>query len=147
MKKNEKKKLEDLISYSNNHINNMKQYQKEKKELVDYVKKKLNQNFEENAVKLAMNKLSICEQNLNQIKSDNNYNNMPENQLCNWEERKEILEKEYRDTQKMVNNFLNGRGASISKPVNKGSKKKIKKKRNNSANPINRKIYYNNRKY
>lgn len=147
LKKNEKKKLEDLISYSQNHINNMKQYQKEKKELVDYIKKKLNQNFEENAVKLAMNKLSICEQNLNQIKSDNNYNNVPENQLCNWEERKEILEKEYRDTQKMVNNFLNGRGASISKPVNKGNKNKIKKKRNNSANPINRKIYYNNRKY
>ena len=147
LKKNEKKILEDLISYSQNHINNMKQYQKEKKELVDYVKKKLNQNFEENAVKLAMNKLSICEQNLNQIKSDNNYNNVPENQLCNWEERKEILEKEYRDTQKMVNNFLNGRGASISKPVNKGNKNKIKKKRNNSANPINRKIYYNNRKY
>ncbi len=147
LKKNEKKKLEDLISYSQNHINNMKQYQKEKKELVDYVKKKLNQNFEENAVKLAMNKLSICEQNLNQIKSDNNYNNVPENQLCNWEERKEILEKEYRDTQKMVNNFLNGRGASISKSVNKGNKNKIKKKRNNSANPINRKIYYNNRKY
>ena len=147
LKKNEKKKLEDLISYSQNHINNMKQYQKEKKELVDYVKKKLNQNFEENAVKLAMNKLSICEQNLNQIKSDNNYNNLPENQLCNWEERKEILEKEYRDTQKMVNNFLNGRGASISKPINKGNKNKIKKKRNNSANPINRKIYYNNRKY
>ena len=147
LKKNEKKILEDLISYSQNHINNMKQYQKEKKELVDYVKKKLNQNFEENAVKLAMNKLSICEQNLNQIKSDNNYNNMPENQLCNWEERKEILEKEYRDTQKMVNNFLNGRGASISKPVNKGNKNKTKKKRNNSANPINRKIYYSNRKY
>ena len=107
----------------------------------------MNQNFEENAVKLAMNKLSICEQNLNQIKSDNNYNNVPENQLCNWEERKEILEKEYRDTQKMVNNFLNGRGASISKPVNKGNKNKTKKKRNNSANPINRKIYYSNRKY
>jgi hypothetical protein len=149
MKKNEKKNLEDLIAYSNNHINNMQQYQKEKKDLIDYVKKKLNQNFEENAIKLAMNKLSLCEQNLNQIKSDNNFNNGPENILCNWEERKEILEKEYRDTQQMVNNFLSGRGMSTSNIAQKGvkNKNKSKKKRNNSANPFNKKLYYHNRKY
>ena len=149
MKKNEKKNLEELISYSNNHINNMKQYQKEKKDLINYVKKKLNQNFEENAIKLAMNKLSLCEQNLNQIKSDNNYNGAPENNLCNWEERKDILEKEYRDTQTMVNNFLNGRGMSTSDMTKRGTsnKNKSKKKRNNSANPLNKKIFYHNRKY
>ena len=38
IKKNEKKNLEDLISYSNNHINNMKQYQKEKNELIKNLK-------------------------------------------------------------------------------------------------------------
>jgi hypothetical protein len=151
MKKKEKKNLEELISYSNNHINNMKQYQKEKKDLIDFVKKKLNKNFEENAIKLAMNKLSICEQNLNQIKADKYYNNEPNNNLCNWEERKEILEKEYRDTQKMVNNFLNKRGTNTNNNSNNVSKNKsttnFKKKRNKSANPKYKNNYYHNRKY
>ena len=152
IKKNEKKNLEDLISYSNNHINNMKQFQKEKNDLINNLKKKLNREFESNAIKLAMDKLSICEQNLNQIKSDKNYNsnykNIPENSLIDWKERKEILEKEYNDTQTMVNNFLKGRGASLNKPVKKGiTNKNKKKKRNNSAFPYNKKNYYNYQKY
>lgn len=69
-----------------------------------------------------MNKLSICDQNLNQIKMVNNYYNnndvkIPQNSLIDWKERKEKLEKEFNDTQKMVNNFLNGRGASLNKPA------------------------------
>ena len=127
----------------------MKQIQNEKKDLINYVKKKLNQEFEANAIKLAMNKLSVCEQNLNQIKSDKYYNNnIPENSLTNWDERKEMLEKEYQDTQTMVNNFLNGRGASLSKPIKKGNKNtNKKKKRNNSAIPYNRKNYNYTKKY
>lgn len=155
IKKNEKKNLEDLISYSNNHINNMKQYQKEKNELIKNLKNKLNKDFEANAIKLAMSKLSICDQNLNQIKSgtgQNYYNSnnnvkIPQNSLIDWKERKEILDKEFNDTQKMVNNFLNGRGASLNKPVKKGNKNTKKKKRNNSAIPYNNKKYYNYKKY
>ena len=146
LKQNEKKNLEDLISYSNNHLNNMKQLQKEKNDLVNYIKQKLNKEFEANAIKLAMDKLSVCEQNLSQIKSDKYYNNnIPENSLTNWDERKELLEKEYRDTQTMVNNFLKGKGASLSKKSNKNINKK--KKRNKSAIPYNRKNYYNPKKY
>ena len=149
LKQKEKKNLEDLISYSNNYLNNMKQIQNEKKDLINYVKKKLNQEFEANAIKLAMNKLSVCEQNLNQIKSDKYYNNnIPENSLTNWDERKEMLEKEFQDTQTMVNNFLNGRGASLSKHIKKGNKNtNKKKKRNNSAIPYNRKNYNYTKKY
>ena len=155
IKKNEKKNLEDLISYSNNHINNMKQYQKEKNELIKNLKNKLNKDFEANAIKLAMSKLSICDQNLNQIKSgtgQNYYNSnnnvkIPQNSLIDWKERKEILDKEFNDTQKMVNNFLNGRGASLNKPVKKGNKNTKKKKRNNSAIPYNNKKYNNYKKY
>ena len=149
LKKNEKKDLDDLISYSNNHIKNMKQYQQEKEKLINYVKKKLNKEFEENAVKLAMNKLSVCEQNLNQIQNEINNKNTPENPLINWDERKELMEKDYRDTQTIVNNFLNGRGASLSKPVKKvnKNKSKSKKKRNFSANPYNKKYNYRPKKY
>ena len=153
IKKNEKKNLEDLISYSNNHINNMKQYQKEKNELIKNLKNKLNKDFETNAIKLAMSKLSICDQNLNQIKTgtgQNYYNNnvkIPQNSLIDWKERKEILDKEFNDTQKMVNNFLNGRGASLNKPAKKGNKNTKKKKRNNSTIPYNNKKYYNYKKY
>ena len=124
----------------------MKQLQKEKNDLVNYIKQKLNKEFEANAIKLAMDKLSVCEQNLSQIKSDKYYNNnIPENSLTNWDERKELLEKEYRDTQTMVNNFLKGKGASLSKKSNKNINKK--KKRNKSAIPYNRKNYYNVKKY
>ena len=146
LRQNEKKNLEELISYSNNHLNNMKQLQKEKKDLVNYIKQKLNKEFEANAIKLAMDKLSVCEQNLSQIKSDKYYNNnIPESSLTNWDERKEMLEKEYKDTQTMVNNFLKGKGASLSKKCNK---KIIKKKKSNkSAIPYNRKNYYNPKKY
>lgn len=148
LKQNEKKNLEDLISYSNNHLNNMKQIQKEKNGLINYVKKKLNKEFEANAIKLAMDKLSVCEQNLSQIKSDKYYNNnLPENTLTNWDERKEMLEKEYRDTQTMINNFLKGRGSSLSKPTKKLNNINKKKKRNNSAFPYNTKNYYNTKKY
>ena len=146
LRQNEKKNLEELISYSNNHSDNMKQLQKEKKDLVNYIKQKLNKEFEANAVKLAMDKLSVCEQNLSQIKSDKYYNNnIPESSLTNWDERKEMLEKEYKDSQTMVNNFLKGKGASLSKKCNK---KIIKKKKSNkSAIPYNRKNYYNPKKY
>ena len=154
IKKNEKKNLEDLISYSNNHINNMKQYQKEKNELIKNLKNKLNKDFEANAIKLAMSKLSICDQNLSQIKAgtgNNYYNNsnikIPQNSLIDWKERKEILDKEFNDTQKMVNNFLNGRGTSLTKSLKKGNINKKKKKRNNSAIPYNNKKYYNYKKY
>ena len=133
----------------------MKQYQKEKNELIKNLKNKLNKDFEANAIKLAMSKLSICDQNLNQIKSgtgQNYYNSnnnvkIPQNSLIDWKERKEILDKEFNDTQKMVNNFLNGRGASLNKPVKKGNKNTKKKKRNNSAIPYNNKKYYNYKKY
>ena len=154
LKKNEKKDLEDLISYSNNHINNMKQYQKEKYELIKNLKNKLNKDFEANAIKLAMSKLSICDQNLSQIKAgtgNNYYNNsnikIPQNSLIDWKERKEILDKEFNDTQKMVNNFLNGRGTNLTKSLKKGNINKKKKKRNNSAIPYNNKKYYNYKKY
>ena len=72
-----KKNLEDLISYSNNHINNMKQYQKEKNDLINNLKNKLNREFEENAIKLAMDKLSLCEENLSKIKTVQNNNLIP----------------------------------------------------------------------
>ena len=133
MKNNEKKNLEDLISYSNNHINNMKQYQKEKNDLINNLKNKLNREFEENAIKFAMDKLSLCEENLSKIKTVQNNNNIiPENSMINWKERKKILEKEYNDTQSMVNNFLKGRRVSTDKPVKKRNTNKINKKRHNS---------------
>lgn len=149
LKQREKKDLDDLISYSNNHINNMKKYQKEKKDLIDYLKKQLNKDFEKNAIKLAMDKLSICEQNLENIKSEINNKNNPEDILVDWEERKDLMEKEFSDTQTMVNNFLNGRGASLSKPGNKNTKNKnkAKKKRNFSANPYNKKLNYKPKRY
>ena len=127
----------------------MKKYQKEKKDLIDYVKKQLNKDFEKNAIKLAMDKLTICEQNLENIKSDINNKNNPEDILVDWEERRDLMEKEFNDTQTMVNNFLNGRGASLSKPGNKNTKNKskAKKKRNFSANPYNKKLNYKPKRY
>ena len=65
IKKDEKKNLEELISYSNNYIKNMEQYQKEKELLLISLKNKLNKNFEEKATKLALEKLSINQKNLN----------------------------------------------------------------------------------
>ena len=52
--------------------------------------------------------------------------------MINWKERKKILEKEYNDTQSMVNNFLKGRRVSTDKPVKKRNTNKINKKRHNS---------------
>ena len=149
LKQREKKDLDDLISYSNNHINNMKKYQKEKIDLIDYVKKQLNKDFEKNAIKLAMDKLTICEQNLENIKSDINNKNNPEDILVDWEEKRDLMEKEFNDTQTMVNNFLNGRGASLSKPGKKNTKNKskAKKRRNFSANPYNKKLNYKPKRY
>ena len=149
MKQREKKDLDDLISYSNNHINNMNKLQDEKKNLINYLKKQLNKEFEKNAIKLAMDKLSICEQNLENIQSDINNKNNPEDILVDWEERKDLMEKEFNDTQTMVTNFLNGIGASLSNLGNKNTKNrnKIKKRRNFSANPYNKKINYKSKRY
>lgn len=143
IKQNDKKNLEELISYSNNYIKNMEQYQKEKEMLLNELKQKLNKDFEENAIKLAMTKLSVCEKNLDDIKLD--YNKAPENKLCNWEEKKEKLEEEFINTQNMVNDFLN-KGSNIkirnlNRDINK--KFKTKKKRNNSALPFKNKTFSN----
>ena len=143
LNKNEKKNLDELISYSNNYIKNMEQYQKEKEILLDELKKKLNKNFTENATKLALQKLSINEKNLNEIKNQNQ--KLPENKLCNWEEEKERLEEEFIKTQNMVDNFLNGnKGVKLKNQEKKiNNKMKGKKKRNNSALPYKNTRFYN----
>lgn len=142
MGKNHKKEknLEELILYSNNAIKKMEQYQKEKRDLVNKLQKELNQNYERNAIQLALEKLAICDKNLDQFKDANIYNSnyIPENSLIDWKERKEMLDKQYNDTQAMVNNFMKGRGASLSKPLKNGGKstkisKNKKYKRNKSA--------------
>ena len=142
-KKEEKKNLEELISYSNNYIKNMEKYQKEKEVLLEELKNKLNKEFAENANKLALQKISINEKNLNEMKEK--YNKPPENKLCNWEEKKDLLEKEFMDTQNMVNNFLNGTKGVKLKNQNKkmNNKMKGKKKRNNSALPYKNSRFYN----
>ena len=143
LNKNEKKNLDELISYSNNYIKNMEQYQKEKEILLDELKKKLNKIFSENATKLALQKLSINEKNLNEIKNQNQ--KLPENKLCNWEEEKERLEEEFIKTQNMVDNFLNGnKGVKLKNQEKKiNNKMKGKKKRNNSALPYKNTRFYN----
>ena len=143
IKKEEKKNLDELISYSNNYIKNMEQYQKEKELLLISLKNKLNKDFEEKATKLALEKLSINEKNLNEIKMK--YNQAPENKICNWEEKRDLLEKEFINTQNMVDNFLNGKsGVKIRNQEKKTNKKtKMKKKRNNSALPYKNKRFYN----
>ena len=143
LNKNEKKNLDELISYSNNYIKNMEQYQKEKEILLDELKKKLNKIFSENATKLALQKLSINEKNLNDIKNQNQ--KLPENKLCNWEEEKERLEEEFIKTQNMVDNFLNGnKGVKLKNQEKKiNNKMKGKKKRNNSALPYKNTRFYN----
>ena len=143
MKKKDKKNLEELISYSNNYIKKMEQYQKEKEILLEELKKKLNKEFAENANKLALQKISINEKNLNEMKEK--YNKPPENKLCNWEEKKDLLEKEFMDTQNMVNNFLGGTKGVKLKNQNKkmNNKMKGKKKRNNSALPYKNSHFYN----
>ena len=143
IKKNEQKNLEELISYSNNYIKNMEQYQKEKEMLLDALKKKLNHDFEENAIKLAMQKLTVCEKNLNEINLE--YNKVPENKLINWEEKKEILEKEFINTQNMVDNFLNGSSKVKFNTQNRNmsNKFKNKKRRTNSAIPFKNKTFQN----
>ena len=143
LNKNEKKNLDELISYSNNYIKNMEQYQKEKEILLDELKKKLNKNFTENATKLALQKLSINEKNLNEIKNQNQ--KLPENKLCNWEEEKERLEEEFIKTQNMVDNFLNGnKGVKLKNQEKKiNNKMKGKKKRNNSVLPYKNTRFYN----
>ena len=142
-KKEEKKNLEELISYSNNYIKNMEKYQKEKEVLLEELKNKLNKEFAENANKLALQKISINEKNLNEMKEK--YNKPQENKLCNWEEKKDLLEKEFMDTQNMVNNFLNGTKGVKLKNQNKkmNNKMKGKKKRNNSALPYKNSRFYN----
>ena len=141
--KTEKKNLDELISYSNNYIKNMEQYQKEKEILLDELKKKLNKNFTENAAKLALEKLSINEKHLNEIQNKNE--KLPENKLCNWEEKKEILEEQFKRTQNMVDNFLNGtKGVKLKHQEKKvNNKMKGKKKRNNSALPYKNTRFYN----
>ena len=140
--KNDKKNLDELISYSNNYIKNIEQYQKEKEMLLDNLKKKLNEHFETNAIKLAMTKLSVCEKNLDEIKLE--YNKAPENKICNWEAKKEILEEEFRNTQNMVDNFLNGSPIEgINNQKNYIKKKKGKKKRNYSSIPFKNKTFNN----
>ena len=156
-KNNEKKSLEDLISYSDNHINNLKQYQKETNDLINNLKQKLNIEYEKRAMKFALDKLEINEKVLSQMKNDfNNKNNKnnnqipPEGQLINWKEKKELLEKEYNDTQTMVNNFLKGRGASLDKTAKKRKTNKKKVKRSSSSFPYNsyyKKNYYNYKYY
>ena len=143
LNKNEKKNLDELISYSNNYIKNMEQYQKEKEILLDELKKKLNKIFSENATKLALQKLSINEKNLNEIKNQNQ--KLPENKLCNWEEEKERLEEEFIKTQNMVDNFLNGnKGVKLKNQEKKiNNKMKGKKKRNNSTLPYKNTRFYN----
>ena len=143
IRKNEQKNLEELISYSNNYIKNMEQYQKEKEMLLDALKKKLNHDFEENAIKLAMQKLTVCEKNLNEINLE--YNKVPENKLINWEEKREILEKEFINTQNMVDNFLNGscKVKFNTQNRNMSNKFKNKKRRTNSAIPFKNKTFQN----
>ena len=121
----------------------MEKYQKEKEVLLEELKNKLNKEFAENANKLALQKISINEKNLNEMKEK--YNKPPENKLCNWEEKKDLLEKEFMDTQNMVNNFLNGTKGVKLKNQNKkmNNKMKGKKKRNNSALPYKNTRFYN----
>ena len=141
IKKDEKKNLEELISYSNNHIKKMEQYQKEKEILLEALKNKLNKDFEEIAIKSAMNKLTICEKNLDEIKLK--YNKAPENKICDWETKKEELEKSFKETQNRVDKFLNGSKKVRTKNLNKTINSKVKKKRTNSAIPYKNKTFNN----
>jgi len=124
--KNKNKNIDELISYSNNHIKKMEQYQKEKEILLEALKNKLNKDFEEIAIKSAMNKLTICEKNLDEIKLK--YNKAPENKICDWETKKEELEKSFKETQNRVDKFLNGSKKVRTKNPNRTINSKVKKK-------------------
>ena len=140
-KKNKKKDLDELISYSNNHIKKMEQYQKEKEILLEALKNKLNKDFEEIAIKSALKKLNVCEKNLNEIKLK--YNDAPENKICDWEQKRDELEKSFKKTQNMVDNFLNGGLKVTTKNPNRTINNKTKKKRTNSAIPYKNKTFNN----
>ena len=139
--KNKNKNIDELISYSNNHIKKMEQYQKEKEILLEALKNKLNKDFEEIAIKSAMNKLTICEKNLDEIKLK--YNKAPENKICDWETKKEELEKSFKETQNRVDKFLNGSKKVRTKNPNRTINSKVKKKRTNSAIPYKNKTFNN----
>ena len=96
-----------MIKNCEESINNMNNLNNENKNLIKYVQKNLNDKFNEDLVKLGITKLSIYETNLNQIKKDLDRVS-PWEMIGNYKERKKIMEEEYTNTLKYVNNFLQG---------------------------------------
>ena len=151
LEKNDQKKLSELIAYSDNHINNMINLQKQKEGLINNMNKKFTDDFEQEKIKIAMEKLNLCEQNLNDIKNEIavDVNDLDVDDLY---KTRDILDSNFKNTNKMVDNFLKTRSNGgwykrnieainddqIDKLYDKYKKKVNIKNRNKSANYKNR---------
>ena len=107
IKKKEKKDFDKMIKNCEESLNNMNNLNNENKNLIKYVQKNLNDKFNEDLVKLGITKLSIYETNLNQMKKDLDRVS-PWEMIGNYKERKKLMEQDYTNTLKYVNNFLQG---------------------------------------
>ena len=86
----------------------MNRISKENDELIRYVKDKVDNDFNKEAIKDGMTKLSIYQHNLEQIHKD--FDDMKSDQLCvNYDEMQKEMDYNYNYLLEKTNNFLKGK--------------------------------------
>ena len=110
-KKDKQKEKEDfyaMIGESEKQIEQMNRISKENDELIRYVKDKVDNDFNKEAIKVGMTKLSIYQHNLEQIHKD--FDDMKSDQLCvNYDEMQKEMDYNYNYLLEKTNNFLKGK--------------------------------------
>lgn len=114
---NEREYFYNMLNQSEIYLNNIEKIQNQNGKLLSYLQEKLNQDFEKEAIKLGLTKLSICERSLEQINKDmqNVANHI---QTVGLEDKKKFMDKNYEVMQEKIDNFLNNKNY-LNKNINK----------------------------
>ena len=153
-----------MIGESEKQLEQMNKISKENDDLIKYVKNKVDNDFNKEAIKVGMTKLSIYQHNLEQIQKDID-DMKSSDQLCvNYDEMQKEMDYNYNYLLEKTNNFLKGKKyKNPNEPIDdkdiddlykKYSKKKkgksvtkSKKKFNNqSTNPFLHNYFYKTKK-
>jgi hypothetical protein len=99
--KQEQRIYEDLLEKANSGLRRMEDNNKISEELIVYMKNKLNEEFNKDAIKLGIDKLSFYEQNLEQIKAE-----LKEEDIAHVKDRLNVLESDNRKVFRHVETVL-----------------------------------------
>lgn len=107
-KEQEKERFYYLIHESEKQLEQINKISKENDQLINFIKQKVDNDFNKEALKVGMKKLSIYKHNLEQLQKE--INDLSPDQICiNYDEMKNEMEENYNYILHKNENFLKGK--------------------------------------